>query len=61
MDISKILDYQKLDTELFKLEKRLRDNPNKKTANEMSTNAKNAQQLKTLLYLIRTLLNLLKA
>lgn len=44
MDISKILDYQKLDTELFKLEKRLRDNPNKKTANEMSTNAKNAQQ-----------------
>lgn len=44
MDITKILDYQKLDSELFKLEKSLRDNPNKKLANEMSNNAKNAQQ-----------------
>lgn len=44
MDINKLLDYQRLDSELFKLEKSLRDNPNKKTANEMSNSAKNAQQ-----------------
>lgn len=44
MDITKILEYQKLDSELFKLEKALRDNPNKKIASEMSNNAKMAQQ-----------------
>lgn len=44
MDITKILEYQKLDSELFKLEKALRDNSNKKTASEMSNNAKVAQQ-----------------
>ncbi len=43
MDITKILDYQKLDSQLYRLEKQLRDNPNKRVANEMSTNAKNAQ------------------
>lgn len=43
MDISKILDYQKVDAELFKLEKALRDNPNKKIINEMTNNAKTAQ------------------
>ena len=30
MDISKILEYQKLDSELFKIEKSLRDNEDKK-------------------------------
>lgn len=44
MDITKILDYQKTDSQLFKLEKSLRDNPNKRIANEMSNNARNAQQ-----------------
>ncbi len=43
MDITKILDYQKLDSQLYRIEKQLRENPNKKMANEMSTNAKNAQ------------------
>lgn len=44
MDISKILEYQMLDTELFKLERQLKENPNKKMASDMSMNAKNAQQ-----------------
>ena len=44
MDISKILEYQKLDSELFKIEKSLRDNEDKKTANQMQQNAKIAQE-----------------
>ncbi len=43
MDITKILDYQKLDTELFKLEKAIRDNNHRKTANEMLKRANDAQ------------------
>lgn len=44
MDIYKILEYQKLDGELFKLEKSLRDNQDKKTASQMQNNAKVAQE-----------------
>ena len=44
MDIDKILEYQKLDGELFKLEKSLRDNQDKKTASQMQNNAKVAQE-----------------
>ena len=40
MDIDKILEYQKLDSELFKLEKSIRDNAEKK--NSLS-NAKQCQ------------------
>ncbi len=43
MNIEQILDYQKLDRELFKIEKQLRENPNKQKANEMFDNMKNAQ------------------
>lgn len=43
MDISKLLEYQTLDSELYKLEKSIRDNPNKKVVSEMSANVKNAQ------------------
>ena len=44
MDIDKILEYQKLDSELFKLEKSIRDNADKKTASQMQNNAKVAQE-----------------
>ena len=44
MDINKILEYQKLDSELFKIEKALRDNEDKKIANQMQQNAKVAQE-----------------
>lgn len=44
MDISKILDYQKLDGELFALEKSLRDNPNRKIASDMHKRATEAQK-----------------
>ena len=44
MDISKILEYQKLDSELFKIEKSLRDNEDKKIVNQMQQNAKIAQE-----------------
>ncbi len=43
MDIAKILEYQKLDTELFKIEKASRENPNRKQANEMHKRANDAQ------------------
>ena len=43
MDIAKMLDYQKVDAELFKLEKALRDNPNKKIISDMTNSAKSAQ------------------
>lgn len=44
MDITKILDYQNLDSELFKLEKSLRDNQNKKLAISLQDSAKKAQE-----------------
>lgn len=44
MEINKILEYQTLDSELFKLEKSLRDNEDKKTASQMQYNAKVAQE-----------------
>lgn len=44
MDITKMLDYQTTDSELYKLEKSLRDNSNKKVAAEMSNTAKASQQ-----------------
>ena len=40
---SNILEYQKLDSNLFKLEKELKDNSNRKTAEQMAENIKNAQ------------------
>ena len=43
MDFKSILNYQQLDSELFKIEKQLRDNTNKKNANIMRENMKNAQ------------------
>lgn len=43
MDIQKILEYQKVDSELFKIEKSLRENANKKLATDMSASAKQAQ------------------
>lgn len=43
MSIEQILDYQKLDRELFKIEKQLRENSNKQKANEMYDNMRNAQ------------------
>lgn len=43
MEISKILEYQTLDSELFKIEKQLRENKNKQQANQMHENMKNAQ------------------
>ena len=44
MDINKILEYQNLDSELFKIEKSLRENEDKKTATQMQSNAKIAQE-----------------
>ena len=44
MEINKILEYQTLDSELFKLEKSLRDNQDKKMAAQMQNNAKIAQE-----------------
>ncbi len=44
MDITKILDYQKLDSELFKLEKSLKENQNKKLAFSLQDSAKKAQE-----------------
>lgn len=43
MEITKILEYQTLDSELFKIEKQLRENKNKQQANQMHENIKNAQ------------------
>ena len=43
MNIEKILEYQKLDGELFRIEKQVRDNKNKQVANQMHENMKNAQ------------------
>ena len=43
MDFTNILQYQKLDSELVKLERALRDNPHRKVANEMQKKAVDAQ------------------
>ena len=43
MKVDMILKYQALDREMFKIEKGLRDNQNKKAANELHENMKNAQ------------------
>lgn len=44
MDITKILDYQKLDIELFKLENAINENKHKKAADEMHKRAQAAQK-----------------
>ena len=44
MDITNILAYQALDAELFKLEKSLRENQNKKLAFQLQDSAKKAQE-----------------
>lgn len=43
MNIDKILEYQKIDSELFKIEKEVRENKNKQVANQMHENMKVAQ------------------
>lgn len=43
MDLKSILEYQKLDGELFKIERQLKNNENKKTLNKMHDNMKDAQ------------------
>ncbi len=43
MDLSKILEYQKLDSQLVKIERQIKNNENKKTANKMHDNMKDAQ------------------
>ncbi|MBO5394628.1 MAG: hypothetical protein J6A28_01830 [Clostridia bacterium] len=44
MKVEQILEYQKLDKEMFKLEKELRDNPHKKKANSLHETMKTAQE-----------------
>ena len=44
MKIEQILEYQKLDKDMFKLEKDLRENPSKKKANQLHENMKQAQE-----------------
>ncbi len=44
MDIAKIIEYQKTDAELFKIEKASRENPNRKIANDMQKRASDAQK-----------------
>ena len=43
MDISKILEYQKLDSNLYSIEKDIRNSEHKKKANSMHENMRNAQ------------------
>lgn len=43
MEITKILQYQKLDSELFKIEKALKNNQNRKIANDLYKKANDAQ------------------
>lgn len=43
MKVDKLLDYQKLDTEMFKIERQLRENKNRLTAGQMHESMKNAQ------------------
>ena len=43
MKVEQILEYQKLDKDMFKLEKELRENSNKKRANALHENMKTAQ------------------
>ena len=43
MDLNKILEYQKIDSELFQIERQLRNNENKKMASKMHENMKEAQ------------------
>ncbi len=43
MDLNKILEYQKLDSQLVKIERQLKDNANKKNASKMHSNMKEAQ------------------
>ncbi len=43
MDLSNILEYQKLDSQLVKIERQIKDNTNKKNANKMHENMREAQ------------------
>lgn len=43
MKVEKILEYQNLDRQIFNMEKQLKENENKKKANELYENMKNAQ------------------
>lgn len=43
MDLSNILEYQKLDSQLVKIERQIKDNTNKKNANKMRENMREAQ------------------
>ena len=44
MNLEKILEYQKLDSQLYKIEKQVRDSESKKNASQMHENMKNAQE-----------------
>ena len=44
MNIQPILEYQKLDSELFKIEKNIRESKNKVTASQMFDSMKQAQE-----------------
>ncbi len=44
MNLDKILEYQNLDSQLYKIEKQVRDSESKKTAAQMHENMKNAQE-----------------
>ena len=44
MKFDKILEYQKLDSELFKIERQLNEGANKKMVSELHSNMKNAQE-----------------
>lgn len=49
MNIEKMLEYQKLDSEKFKIEKQVKENSNKKMQNKMEENKKLAQERSVLL------------
>ena len=44
MNLEKILAYQNLDSQLYKIEKQVRDSKSKQTASQMHENMKNAQE-----------------
>ena len=44
MNLEKILAYQNLDSELYKIEKQVKESASKKTASQMHENMKNAQE-----------------
>ena len=56
MKIEQVLEYQKLDKEMFKLEKELKENPNKKKANNLHESMKTAQEKLSSIHPVNTVL-----